>query len=436
MAAGKGGLLFSFAFYLVLIRILEDRTSKLSFNEEFYHPDVSTYLIRGSDRPLQFFDAVQLWSTTAFDSHQSGFVPGDSLHYLMRNRKYFYSLNAKAVLMFSLLRSGDVHPHPGPRSGNIDCLKAQSPNNLEQRKKVRQPKYPCKVCSKGVTSRSKAVSCDSCQQWTHIKCSGFITTQKYDSMVSDNSDFSFACCSCTFMDLPFHNEDTDNCWSQTGNTKLPSSADPEHFQCFRRKGLHFLHMNARALLPKMSELKLIASNSTAAMISITETWLDNSVSDAEINIENYTDVRRDRNRNGGGVCVYIRNDFAFSVRSDLQTDNDEILFVELLLPKTKPIIIGTVYRPPKQNEFLNNFEEILTNLRSDCETILLGDFNICILQKSNSIFKEYVNILKLFDLDQIIIEPTRIRILQPASWTIFYVIIKKQFVSPVQFLLE
>ena len=72
-------------------------------------------------------------------------------------------------------------------------------------------------------------------------------------------------------------------------------------------------MNARSLLPKMSELKLIASNSTAAMISITETWLDNSVSDAEINIENYTVVRRDRNRNGGGVCVYIRNDFAFSV---------------------------------------------------------------------------------------------------------------------------
>ena len=79
-----------------------------------------------------------------------------------------------------------------------------------------------------------------------------------------------------------------------------------------------------------------------------------------------------------------------------------------LLPKTKPIIIGTVFRPPKQNDFLNNFEEILTNLRSDCETMLLGDFNICILQKSNSIFKAYANISKLFDLDQIITEPTRI----------------------------
>ena len=146
MAAGKGGLFVFVSFYLVLIRILEDLTSKLGFNEEFYHPDVSTYLIRGSDWPLQFFDAVQLWSTITFDSHQHGFVPGDSLHYLMRNRKYFYLLNAKAVLMFSLLRSGDFHPHLGQRSGNSP--KSQSSNNLEQRKEVRQPKYPCKFAVK------------------------------------------------------------------------------------------------------------------------------------------------------------------------------------------------------------------------------------------------------------------------------------------------
>ena len=143
------------------------------------------------------------------------------------------------------------------------------------------------------------------------------------------------------------------------------------------------------------------------MISITESWLDNSVSDAEINIENYSVVRRDRNRNGGGVCVYTRNDFTFSLRSALQTDSDEIFFIELLLPKTKPILIGTVYRPPKQTDFLNKFE-ILTHMNSDCEIIILGDFNICYLQRSSNIFKSYNNVLKLFDLDQIITEPTRI----------------------------
>ena len=54
---------------------------------------------------------------------------------------------------------------------------------------------------------------------------------------------------------------------------------------------------------------------------------------------------------GGGVCVYIWNDFAFSLRSDLQLHNDKVIFVELLLPKPRPILIGTIYRPPKQSDF-------------------------------------------------------------------------------------
>ena len=87
---------------------------------------------------------------------------------------------------------------------------------------------------------------------------------------------------------------------------------------------------------------LMASKSKAAVISITETWLDSSITDGEIHIDEYLVLHRDRNRNSGGICVYIRNDFAFPSRSDIQTNSDEIIFVELLLPKTKPITAGTV----------------------------------------------------------------------------------------------
>ena len=110
------------------------------------------------------------------------------------------------------------------------------------------------------------------------------------------------------------------------NTQLSSSADSEHFQCFHRRGLHFLHLNARSLIPKISELKIIASNSKAAVISITEAWLDSSVSDGEIHLKNYPVIRRDRNRHGDGVYVNIRNGLAFTYRSDLRRDNDEIIF--------------------------------------------------------------------------------------------------------------
>ena len=38
-----------------------------------------------------------------------------------------------------------------------------------------------------------------------------------------------------------------------------SDVDDSHFQCFQRKGMHFVHLNARSLLPKMSELRLFCS---------------------------------------------------------------------------------------------------------------------------------------------------------------------------------
>jgi len=65
-------------------------------------------------------------------------------------------------------------------------------------------------------------------------------------------------------------------------------------------------------------------------------------------------------------------------------------------------------RPPKQSNFLEHLEQILANLRSDCETYLLGDANICFKQKSSSLLKSYLNVLRIFYLQQIISEATRI----------------------------
>ena len=142
----------------------------------------------------------------------------------------------------------------------------------------------------------------------------------------------------------------------------------------------------------MSEIRFIAEQSRAAVISITETWLDDSITDEEVSINDYCIIRKDRNRNGGGVCTYIRNDLASNIRTDISDHTDEFLWIELLLPKTKPIIVGTCYRPPNQSNFTDRFEESLFNLRSDSETIILGDFNICLFKKASSLYKAYVNI--------------------------------------------
>ena len=77
------------------------------------------------------------------------------------------------------------------------------------------------------------------------------------------------------------------------------------YSCFRSKGLHFTHLNIRSLLPKLSQLKLTIKDTNAAVLSFSETWLDDSISDNEVEIEGCNIVRLDRNREGGCVCVYM-----------------------------------------------------------------------------------------------------------------------------------
>ena len=87
------------------------------------------------------------------------------------------------------------------------------------------------------------------------------------------------------------------------------------YKVFQKRGLHFLHINVRSLLPKLHELNYIARTSRPAFLCIT--WLDDTVPDSEIDIENYFVQRKDRNRQVGGVCIYIRKDLSFNNRSDL-----------------------------------------------------------------------------------------------------------------------
>ena len=69
-----------------------------------------------------------------------------------------------------------------------------------------------------------------------------------------------------------------------------------------KKGLHFLHISINSLLPKIDELKCIANKTKAAIIGVTESKLDHTVPDLEVNLPGYDILWCHRNRNGGGVA--------------------------------------------------------------------------------------------------------------------------------------
>ena len=79
------------------------------------------------------------------------------------------------------------------------------------------------------------------------------------------------------------------------------SLNPGHneWNAFRSKGLHIIHLHIKSLLPKIPELRYIANSSNAVVIGISESKLDESVLQSEIQINNYDLLRRDRNKNGG-----------------------------------------------------------------------------------------------------------------------------------------
>ena len=73
--------------------------------------------------------------------------------------------------------------------------------------------------------------------------------------------------------------------------------------------------------------------------SLTESRVDNSISDSEVEIPGYCILRCEWNRNGGGVTCIVRQDLCFDLRSTVMEDIEGI-FLDILLPQTKSIFVG------------------------------------------------------------------------------------------------
>ncbi len=146
------------------------------------------------------------------------------------------------------------------------------------------------------------------------------------------------------------------------------------------------------------------------VICVNETWLDNSVNNHEIGLDGYDLIRKDRNRHGGGVAMFIRNTINYKIRSDIMPENLETITVEITKPKAKPFLLSTWYRPPNMpvNIFID-YELIIQKMdHENKEIICIGDFNCDWLSPEKSETKKLFDLANMFQLEQLIKEPTRI----------------------------
>ena len=106
-------------------------------------------------------------------------------------------------------------------------------------------------------------------------------------------------------------------------------------------------MNVYRPLPKTDEIRYIAAFTITAFIGISDSKLDENILQMGTQISSYELLRCDRKRNSGGVTCYIRSDMGYQQKHFFPNEIENI-FVEVVLPKTKPQIIRIIYRPPNQ----------------------------------------------------------------------------------------
>ena len=132
----------------------------------------------------------------------------------------------------------------------------------------------------------------------------------------------------------------------------------ENLKVFKNRRLHFIHFNINSLLSKIDELREIVKTSNATVVGITESKLDDSINNCELCIEGYCIIRLDRNRKGGGIVCYISNKIRFNVKNGISNEIKTI-FIELLIPKTKPITAGIICKPLDQLRSLERLSDSL-----------------------------------------------------------------------------
>ena len=145
-------------------------------------------------------------------------------------------------------------------------------------------------------------------------------------------------------------------------------------------------------------------------VAITESWLSSDINNTELHISSYQIVRRDRNRHGGGVLMYIREVIQVETNANNQYPNLEIVTVTLRFGSFKSCL-SLCYRPPSSTvDFFNDLIGYLelVNLAQFSNYILLGDFNVDMASASSSWYDKMTELSNTFCLTQVVSEITHV----------------------------
>ena len=113
-----------------------------------------------------------------------------------------------------------------------------------------------------------------------------------------------------------------------------------------KKGMAIASLNVNGLRSHLDEVRLLIRNLGLHTLAFNETKLASNFSKELTSVAGYQQERLDRNSNGDGVSIYIRDSMKYKPRSDVPKDDLELICIEMEPPKSKPFLIVVWYRPP------------------------------------------------------------------------------------------
>ena len=142
-------------------------------------------------------------------------------------------------------------------------------------------------------------------------------------------------------------------------------------------------LNARSVFNKLNELSSLVYTMKPSIVAVTETWLRPCIPNDVLQLNGYFLHRMDRlGRIGGGVCVWIRNNFPSHLvhASCTAPTTAEILFTKVPCLK---LLICVAYIPPNLpsteklciTDFLENAMDEQLSQCPELQQIVTGDFN-------------------------------------------------------------
>ena len=149
-------------------------------------------------------------------------------------------------------------------------------------------------------------------------------------------------------------------------------------------------------------VKLFLLTTGIGILAFNEIRLDDVIDNDELLIPGYVLYRKDRNRSGGGVAMYVCDNHA-SHMINMQNGDIEFPWVKIELPHKNNFIVGAAYRSEEmvnKQYFFECLEQQINGVSSSSKDIyLIGDFNLDSLK--NGFAAPFKHLCYLFQFKQL-----------------------------------